>query len=205
MIDIKTLLEILNSEYPVALCGLDYAEPWQLLIATRLSAQCTDKRVNLVTAELFELFPTLYMLAEAELETVERIVHPCGLYRVKARDCIGIAAKLISDFDCKVPDEMELLLTLPGVGRKTANVILGDVFGKPAIVTDTHCIRLSRRLGLTDKTEPKAVEQDLLKLIPPAESAEFCHRLILHGRKICSARSPKCGICPLGNICMKFF
>ncbi|MDR0858546.1 MAG: endonuclease III [Oscillospiraceae bacterium] len=205
MVDVQALITILNTEYPDARCGLDYAEPWQLLVATRLSAQCTDKRVNLVTRELFELYPTLPMLAAAALEDVEKIVHPCGLYRVKARDCIGIAAKLISDFGCKVPDEMNALLTLPGVGRKTANVVLGDVFGKPAIVTDTHCIRLAKRIGLTEKSEAFAVEQDLLKLIPPAESANFCHRLIFLGREKCRARRPNCETCPLTNICMKNF
>ncbi len=191
-------IEQLKEIYPDAVCSLDYREPYELLISVRLSAQCTDARVNIVTKELFAKYTTLKSLAEAEYEDIERIVRPCGLGKTKARDIISMSKTLIEEYHSVVPDTMEELLKLSGVGRKTANLILGDVYGKPSVVTDTHCIRICGKLGLTDGSKvPLSVEKQLWKILPPAESGAFCHRLVLFGREYCTARSPKCDICPL--------
>lgn len=190
---IKGLAEI----YPDAKCSLVYREPYQLMIAGRLSAQCTDARVNIVTKPLFERYPTLEAFAEADVNEVAEIIKPCGLYKTKAQSIVGACRKLLYDFGGEMPRTIEELTTLPGIGRKTANLIMGDVHGLPAIVTDTHCIRITGRLGLTKEKEPAKVEQDLLKIIPPAEGSDFCHRLVIFGREFCTARSPKCGECPL--------
>lgn len=200
---IDQLISRLEKEYPEALCSLDYTVDWQLLFATRLAAQCTDERVNKVTPSLFSRYPTLEAFSEAKLEDVEAIIHPCGFFRTKARDLIDCAKILIDKFGGRVPGEMEQLLTLPGVGRKTANIIIGDVYGKPAVVTDTHCIRLAWRMGLTSSKDPYKVERQLAEILPPEKSSDFCHRTVLHGRKYCTARSPKCSQCPIGDICVK--
>ena len=194
----------LEKLYPAAECTLDYGEPYELLIATRLAAQCTDARVNIVTKELFAKYPTLEAFANADLAELEQDVKPCGFYRTKAKSIIEMSQRLISDFGGVVPDTMEELLSLSGVGRKTANLILGDVYGKPAVVTDTHCIRITGRLGLTKNTEPHKVEEDLRKLLPPDKSNDFCHRVVEFGRDICKARSPKCGECPLNTFCRDY-
>ena len=194
----------LEKLYPAAECSLIYEKPYELLIATRLAAQCTDARVNIVTKELFVKYPTLGSFANADLAELEQDVKPCGFYRTKAKSIIEMAQKLISDFGGVVPGTMEELLSLSGVGRKTANLILGDVYGKPAVVTDTHCIRITGRLGLTKNTEPHKVEDDLRKLLPPDKSNDFCHRTVLFGRDICKARSPKCGECPLNYFCRDY-
>ena len=180
---------------------MEYETPLELLIATRLSAQCTDKRVNIVTKDLFKKYKTAKDFANAEIEDIAECIKSCGLYKTKARDIKLMAEKIISDFSGEVPDSLEKLLTLPGVGRKTANLIMGDIFGRPAVVTDTHCIRISRRLGLTNNTEPKKVEFDLLKLLTPETSSDFCHRIVLFGREYCRARNPLCENCPLKEIC----
>ena len=195
-------VEGLKRQYPEAVCSLRSDNPLQLLIATRLSAQCTDARVNLVTPALFERFPSLEAFAQATPEEVGEYVHSCGFWRAKARDIVGSAQMLLSDFGGKVPDTMEDLLRLPGVGRKTANLILGDVYGKEGYVCDTHCIRITGRLGITDGSkDPLKVEQQLRKVIPPEESSDFCHRMVLHGRALCMARGPKCGECPMRELC----
>lgn len=191
----------LEKLYPGAQCTLDYGEPYQLMMATRLAAQCTDARVNVVTKTLFKKYPTLQAFADADLAELEQDVKPCGFYRTKAKSLKEMAGQLINNFGGEVPSTMEELLTLSGVGRKTANLILGDVFGKPAVVTDTHCIRISGRLGLTSNKEPAKVEKDLVKLLPPETSSDFCHRTVQFGRDICRARSPKCGECPLNYFC----
>lgn len=194
-------VRLLAEQYPDAVCSLTYAKPYELLFAVRLSAQCTDARVNIVTKDLFRQFPTLESFAQADLEALEQAVKPCGFYRTKAKSIKEAAQRLLDVYGGRVPDTMEALLTLPGVGRKTANLILGDVYGKPAVVTDTHCIRISGRLGLTRHKEPVKVEDDLRKLLPPAQSSDFCHRLVLFGREFCKARSPRCSGCPLSGIC----
>ena len=191
----------LEKLYPGAQCTLDYGEPYQLMMATRLAAQCTDARVNVVTKTLFKKYPTLQAFADADLAELEQDVKPCGFYHTKAKSLKEMAGQLINNFGGEVPSTMEELLTLSGVGRKTANLILGDVFGKPAVVTDTHCIRISGRLGLTSNKEPAKVEKDLVKLLPPETSSDFCHRKVKFGRDICRARSPKCGECPLNYFC----
>lgn len=191
----------LEKLYPGAQCTLDYGEPYQLMMATRLAAQCTDARVNVVTKTLFKKYPTLQAFADADLAELEQDVKPCGFYHTKAKSLKEMAGQLINNFGGEVPSTMEELLTLSGVGRKTANLILGDVFGKPAVVTDTHCIRISGRLGLTSNKEPAKVEKDLIKLLPPETSSDFCHRTVQFGRDICRARSPKCGECPLNYFC----
>lgn len=183
--------------YPDALCSLVYREPYELMIAGRLSAQCTDARVNIVTKELFERYPTLESFANADVDELAEIIKPCGLYRTKAKSIAEACRKLLYDFGGELPATIEELTSLPGIGRKTANLIMGDVHHLPAIVTDTHCIRITGRLGLTKETDPSKVEQDLLKLIPPEEGSDFCHRLVLFGREYCTARSPKCSECPL--------
>lgn len=191
----------LEKLYPGAQCTLDYGEPYQLMMATRLAAQCTDARVNVVTKTLFKKYPTLQAFADADLAELEQDVKPCGFYHTKAKSLKEMAGQLINNFGGEVPSTMEELLTLSGVGRKTANLILGDVFGKPAVVTDTHCIRISGRLGLTSNKEPAKVEKDLVKLLPSETSSDFCHRTVQFGRDICRARSPKCGECPLNYFC----
>lgn len=201
---IDEIISLLEAEYPDALCSLQYSVDWQLLFAVRLSAQCTDARVNMVTPALFARFPTLEAFAAAELGEVETLIHSCGFYHGKARDLIGSAQMLLRDYGGKVPDSMEELLKLPGVGRKTANLILGDIYRRPgSVVTDTHCIRIAGRMGLTTEKEPVKVERDLRKILPPEKSSDFCHRLVLHGRKYCMARRPKCESCPLTNTCKK--
>ncbi|MBR6313803.1 MAG: endonuclease III [Clostridia bacterium] len=191
----------LKKEYPDALCSLDYTDPLQLLIATRLSAQCTDARVNLVTPSLFEAYPDLDAFCEAKVEDVERYIHSCGFFRAKAKDIVGMAQKIRNDFGGEVPDTVEALTTLPGVGRKTANLIVGDVYHKPAVVTDTHVIRITNLLGLVDTKDPKKVETLLRGLLDPDESNDFCHRCVLHGRAVCVARRPQCGDCCLRPYC----
>lgn len=193
--------EELEKIYPDIDCTLDYSKPYELMFAARLAAQCTDARVNIVTKTLFVKYPSLEAFANADLEELEQDVRPCGFYKTKAKSLKEMAGQLIENFGGEVPSTMEELLTLSGIGRKTANLMLGDVFGKPAIVTDTHCIRITGRLGLTKNTEPAKVEKDLIKLIPPEISSHFCHQTVQFGRDICRARSPKCGECPLAYFC----
>ena len=199
------VIERLKKEYPIAECTLDYEHAWQLLVQVRLAAQCTDARVNIVCKELFDKYPSVEALAAAEPEEIEAIVKPCGLGHSKARDISLCMRQLRDRFDCQVPEDFDTILSLPGVGRKSANLIVGDVFGKPAIVTDTHCIRLCNRIGLVkDIKDPKRVEMALWKIIPPEEGSDFCHRLVYHGRDICTARTkPYCDKCCLQDICAK--
>lgn len=194
-------IDALKQRYPEGICSLQYTEPLELLIATRLSAQCTDARVNMVTPALFERFPTLEAFAEADPEEVGEYIHSCGLYKTKARDIVAMARMLRDEYGGVVPDTVEELIKLPGVGRKTANLVCGDIYGKPAVVTDTHCIRIAGRLGLVDSKDPYKVEHQLRELLPLEESNAFCHRLVLFGREICSARSPRCADCPLSDHC----
>lgn len=194
-------VEALKKEYPEAICSLTYTDPLQLLIATRLAAQCTDARVNLVTPALFERFKTVDDFAEAEVSEVEEYIKSCGLYKTKARDIVAMAQKLREDFGGEVPDTIEQLVTLPGVGRKTANLIVGDIFHKSAVVVDTHCIRITSRLGLHNIKDATKIEKILRELLPPEESNDFCHRLVLHGRAVCQARTPKCDICCMNGFC----
>ena len=197
----KLACEELQKIYPDVKCSLDYTKPYELMIGARLAAQCTDARVNIVTKTLFKKYPSLEAFANADIEELEQDVKPCGFYHTKAKSIKEMAGQLINDFGGEVPDTMEELLTLSGIGRKTANLMLGDIFGKPAIVTDTHCIRITGRLGLTKNKEPAKVEKDLIKLIPPENSSHFCHQIVEFGRDICSARKPKCGDCPLNYFC----
>lgn len=200
------IIKRLKKEYPDVGCTLDYDQAWKLLVSVRLAAQCTDARVNVVVEGLYEKYPDVNALANAPVEEIERIVRPCGLGRTKARD-ISACMKILRDqYGGKVPGDFESLLKLPGVGRKSANLIMGDVFGKPAIVTDTHCIRLTNRMGLVDgMKEPKKVEMALWKLVPPKEGSDFCHRLVYHGREVCTARTkPYCSRCCLNDICGKY-
>lgn len=199
------IIERLKLEYPDADCTLDYNEAWKLLVSVRLAAQCTDARVNVITKKLFKKYPSIEELAKAKTEDIEAIIKPCGLGHSKARDISACMKVLNEDYNCEVPDTFEELLGLPGIGRKSANLIMGDVFGKPAIVTDTHCIRLVNRMGLVDNIkEPKKVEMALWKLVPPEEGSSFCHRLVYHGREICTARTnPHCDKCVLNDICAK--
>ena len=199
----KKAVELLKTEYPDAICSLNYSDPFQLLIATRLSAQCTDARVNMVTPALFEVYPTAQKMANAELSRVEELIKTCGLYKTKAKDLIEIGKGIVENFGGRVPDTIEELTTLSGVGRKTANLIIGDVYGKPAVVTDTHLIRLANRIGLTKEKEPFKVEKDLKKILPSEESNDFCHRTVLHGRAVCTARKAYCEKCVLKEICKK--
>ena len=195
------VVERLKQRYPDGVCSLNSDNPLQLLIATRLSAQCTDARVNMVTPELFGAYPTLDALCGADIADIEDKIKTCGLFRTKAKDIKNMCLTIKERFGGRVPDNMDDLLTLPGVGRKTANLIMGDVYGAPAIVADTHCIRISNRLGLTDSTDPYKVEMQLLAVADHAESSDLCHRFVLFGRDVCSARAPKCGECPLSDIC----
>lgn len=195
----------LKEEYPYTDCTLDYDEAWKLLVSVRLAAQCTDARVNVVVVDLYKKFPDIESLANADVDEIEAIVRPCGLGKSKARDIKACMQMLMNDFGGRVPDNMKDLLKLPGVGRKSANLVMGDVYGQPAIVTDTHCIRLSNRIGLVkDLKDPKKVEMELWKIIPPEESNNFCHRLVDHGRAVCTARTtPFCDKCVLSDICKK--
>lgn len=195
----------LKKAYPDAGCTLDYNEAWKLLVSVRLAAQCTDARVNTVVPKLYEKFPDVNALADAPVEEIEEIIHPCGFWRSKAKDISACMKMLRDKYDGQVPEDFDALLSLPGVGRKSANLIMGDVFGKPAIVTDTHCIRLCNRIGLVDQIrEPKKVEMALWKIVPPQEGNDLCHRFVLHGREVCTARtSPHCEKCCLAEICGK--
>lgn len=199
------IIKRLKEEYPDADCTLDYDEAWKLLVSVRLAAQCTDARVNVVVEDLYAKFPDINALAEASVDDIEAIVRPCGLGRSKARDINACMTILRDTYDGKVPNDFNALLKLPGVGRKSANLIMGDVFGEPAIVTDTHCIRLTNRMGLVDGIkDPKKVEMALWKIIPPEEGSSFCHRLVFHGRDVCTARTkPYCDQCCLNDICPK--
>lgn len=195
----------LKKEYPLAVCTLDYNDAWKLLVSVRLAAQCTDARVNVVVKDLYAKFPDVDALANAPVEEIEAIVKPCGLGQSKAKDISACMKMLRDQFDSRVPDDFDALLSLPGVGRKSANLIMGDVFGKPAMVTDTHCIRLVNRIGIVEGIkEPKKVEMVLWKLVPPEEGSDFCHRLVYHGRDVCTARTkPHCERCCLSDICAK--
>lgn len=197
------IIELLKKEYPDTGCSLEYDEAWKLLVSVRLAAQCTDARVNVVVKDLYNKFPTVEALAKAAVEEIEEIVRPCGLGKSKAKDISACMKILYEKYDGKVPENFDKLMELPGVGRKSANLIMGDVFGKPAIVTDTHCIRLVNRFGLVNNIkEPKKVEMELWKLIPPEEGNDFCHRLVDHGREICTARTkPYCDRCCLREVC----
>ena len=194
-------VEALKKEYPDALCSLDYTDPFRLLIATRLSAQCTDARVNLVTPVLFQKYPTIESLAQADVGEVETVIHSCGFFRQKAKDIVAAAGVISTVYGGVVPDTIEVLTTLPGVGRKTANLIVGDVYKKPAVVADTHLIRISNKLGLVHTKDPYKVEMELRKILPPEESNDYCHRNVLHGRAVCDARKPACARCVLKEIC----
>lgn len=201
--DVLAIIEELKALYPESVCSLDYEKPYELMFATRLAAQCTDERVNKVTPGLYGRFPTLEALAVADVSEVEELIHSTGFFRAKARDIVAAANMLLEVYGGVVPDTMEELLKLPGVGRKTANLVLGDVYHTPGVVVaDTHCIRLSGRMGLTDGTkDPGKVEEQLRKLLPPEESNDFCHRLVLHGRAVCMARGPECDRCTLRPWC----
>ena len=200
--ELQAIIDGLKKLYPDAECSLDYRKDYELLFSVRLAAQCTDARVNLVTPALFERYPTLEDFAAADVDEVGQYVHSTGFWRAKARDMVASAQMLLSEFGGKVPDNMEDLLRLPGVGRKTANLILGDIYGKEGYVCDTHCIRITGRLGITDGSkDPVKVEMQLRQCIPPEESNDFCHRMVLHGRALCMARNPQCGACPLRPLC----
>ena len=202
---VTSIIEILRKRYPEAPCALHYSKDYELMIAVRLSAQCTDARVNLVTPGLFAAYPTLEAMANSDIADIERRVHSCGFYKHKARDIVLACQMLLTEFGGKVPGTMEELLRLPGVGRKTANLLLGDLYGAPgSVVCDTHCIRICGRLGLSTGKDPVKVENQLRKILPAEESSDFCHRIVLFGRDCCTARSPKCGECPLSFWCTEF-
>ncbi len=202
---VQKIIDILKATYPQALCALQYEKDYELMIAVRLSAQCTDARVNLVTPALFAAYPTLESLANASIADIETYIHSCGFYRQKAKDIVYACQMLLSHYGGKVPGTMEELLKLPGVGRKTANLLLGDIYGVPgSVVCDTHCIRICSRLGLSSGTEPEKVEKQLRAILPPEESNDFCHRIVLFGRDICAARSPQCDACPLSHLCSQW-
>lgn len=201
---VTNILSALKELYPDALCALHFGKDYELMIAVRLSAQCTDARVNLVTPALFAKYPTLEAFAAADVGDVEELVRSCGFYKHKARDIVLACQMLLSDFGGRVPDNMEDLLKLPGVGRKTANLLLGDIYHKEAYVCDTHCIRICGKLGLSQGKDPQKVEMQLRKVIPPEESSDFCHRIVLHGRAVCTARNPKCSQCTLAPFCNFF-
>ncbi len=197
------ILEALKVEYPEVKCSLNYTTPIEMLIATQMSAQCTDARVNIITENLFKKYPSVDAFAEADYEELCEDIRSAGFYRQKAKNIILTAQRIRDEYSGQVPDTMEDLLTLPGTGRKTANLVLGDIFKKPAIVVDTHCIRLSNRMGLTANQDPVKIEMDLKKLLPPEEGLGFCHRLVYHGRAVCPARKPRCEECIVGDICKK--
>ena len=201
---VQAIISRLEEEYPLAECSLQYEKDYELLFATRLSAQCTDERVNKVTPALFERFPTLQSLAEAEVSEVEQYIHSCGFYHGKARDIVACSKVLLEEYDGKVPGTMEELVKLPGVGRKTANLILGDIFHVPGpTVVDTHCIRLTNRIGLIDDMkEPEKIERKLRTILPPEKSNDFCHRMVLHGRAVCKAQKPQCEQCCIRDLCV---
>ena len=203
---VSDIIEILTRIYPQAPCALHYSQDYELMIAVRLSAQCTDARVNLVTPALFAAYPTLEAMAAADISHIEELVHSCGFYKHKARDIVLGCQMLLSDYNGKVPATMEQLLRIPGVGRKTANLLLGDLYGTPgSVVCDTHCIRICGRLGLTDGTQdPEKAEKQLRAILPPEESSDFCHRIVLFGREVCTARAPRCSECPLALHCKHF-
>ncbi len=196
----KKIIAALAKEYPAS-CSLDYREPYELLISVRLAAQCTDARVNVVTQDLFVRYPTLQSFADADLADMEEMVRPCGLGRTKAKDIIATCQMLLEHYNGVVPDDLDELLKLPGVGRKTANLIVGDVYGKPAVVCDTHCIRITNLLGLSDSKNPAVVEKQLRQVLPPADSSDFCHRIVHHGRAVCKARNPQCAQCCVSTWC----
>ncbi len=197
------IIELMENEYPNAVCSLVADDPFHLLVATRLSAQCTDARVNMITPALFAALPTPKDFSKATVEQVEQYIKSCGLYHSKAKDLVALGKVLVEKFDSKVPDTMEELISLPGIGRKTANLILGDVYGKPAVVTDTHFIRLCNRMGFVNSKDPRKVEDIMRKILPEDKSNDFCHRSVLHGRAVCSARSPKCDSCCVKELCEK--
>ena len=202
---VNAIIEILKQRYPNALCALHYDKDYELMIAVRLSAQCTDARVNLVTPALFAAYPTLEAMANADIAHVEELVHSCGFYKHKARDIVLGCQMLLRDYGGKVPGTMEELLRIPGVGRKTANLLLGDLYSVPgSVVCDTHCIRICGRLGLSHSKEPEKVEAQLRAVLPPEESSDFCHRIVLFGRDCCTARNPDCGNCPLSLYCREY-
>ncbi len=199
---VDSIISILKDRYPQALCALQYEKDYELMIAVRLSAQCTDARVNQITPALFAAYPTLEAMAQADIAQVENYIHACGFFRQKAKDIVLACQMLLTDYNGKVPGTMEELLRLPGVGRKTANLLLGDIYGAPgSVVCDTHCIRICGRLGLSQGKEPEKVEKQLRAILPAEESSDFCHRIVLFGRDICTARSPKCSQCPLAQFC----
>lgn len=199
---VSAIIEALKERYSDALCALHYQKDYELMIAVRLSAQCTDARVNLITPALFAAYPTLEAMAGADISQVEELVRSCGFYKHKSRDIVLACQMLLNEYGGKVPGTMEELLRLPGVGRKTANLLLGDLYGVPgSVVCDTHCIRICGRLGLSHGKEPEKVEQQLRSILPPEESSNFCHRIVLFGRECCTARNPKCGECPLSIYC----
>ena len=202
---VDAIIEVLKQRYPDALCALHYGKDYELMIAVRLSAQCTDARVNLVTPALFAAYPTLEAMANADISRVEELVHSCGFYKHKARDIVLGCQMLLNDYGGKVPGTMEELLKIPGVGRKTANLLLGDLYSVPgSVVCDTHCIRICGRLGLSHGKEPEKVEAQLRAVLPPEESSDFCHRIVLFGRDCCTARNPDCGNCPLSLYCREY-
>jgi len=199
---VRAIIDTLNRRYPDALCALHYEKDYELMIAVRLSAQCTDARVNLITPALFAAYPTLEDMARADIADVEHYIHACGFFRQKAKDIVLACQMLLSEYGGKVPGTMEELLKLPGVGRKTANLLLGDLYAVPgSVVCDTHCMRICERLGLSKGREPEKVERQLRAVLPPEESSDFCHRIVLFGREICTARNPKCSKCPLSVYC----
>ncbi len=197
-------VELLKKEYPDAICSLEYRKPHELMIATRLAAQCTDARVNIVCVDLFQKYPTVEAFAQADIADVEQIVRPCGFFHTKAKDIVHMCQMLMEQYHGVIPDTVEELVKLPGIGRKTANLVVGDIYHKPAIVCDTHCIRITNLLGLVNSKDPVKVENQLRPLLPPEESNDFCHRLVLHGRAVCVARRPQCDRCVL-NVCCKHF
>ena len=203
---VDEIIRRLETEYPLADCTLDYGKDYELLFSVRLAAQCTDERVNMITPALFERFPTLQSIADADVAEVEKYIHSCGFYHAKARDIVACAKVLLEKHGGKVPGTMEELTALPGVGRKTANLILGDIFHVPgATVVDTHCIRISNRLGLVDGLkEPEKIELALRKLLPPKKSSDFCHRIVIHGRAVCRAKNPDCEHCCLKEVCQTY-
>ena len=194
-------VEALKTQYPDAICSLVYTDPLQLLIATRLAAQCTDARVNMVTPKLFEVYKNVEEFANADVADVEELIKSCGLYKTKARDIVAMSIALRDNFNGAVPDTIEELITLPGIGRKTANLIVGDIFNKPAVVVDTHCIRITGKLGFHNIKDAVKIERLLRAVLPPQESNDFCHRIVLHGRAVCTARNPKCELCCMKNFC----